>query len=236
MRKETFGIGTYVHVMSRGARNGPIVRDEDDRWRFIKLLRYLNDDNTPRNWERDVSSEHVRSGFVRPDSWRAAKPYVSLLAYCLMDNHFHLLVREREEGGISTFMQRLCLSMASYFNAKYEEKGALFQGSYNARVVTEDSHLQYLATYIQVKNSFERHPRGLKHAIGHFDEAFLWAEQDPFNSLADYSGKRRSLLIDHEAVNDVFPNRRTLHKIAKEIMHDAYLIDNELESLLIDEE
>ncbi len=81
--------------MKRGTRGIPIVRDEDDQWRFLKLLRYLNDANTPRNWERDIGPDNVRAGFSRPEHWGKEKPYVSVLAFCLMDNHFHLLVQER---------------------------------------------------------------------------------------------------------------------------------------------
>ncbi|MFZ2555394.1 MAG: transposase, partial [Minisyncoccia bacterium] len=148
MRKEEFGVGTFAHIVKRGARQGLIVRDEADRWRFIKLLRYTNDANSPRHWERDIGPEHIRNNFARPDSWKPCRPYVSIAAYCLMDNHFHLLVQEKEENGISTFMQRLGRSMAAHHNAKYQESGALFQGPYIARVVTDDDHLQYLATYI----------------------------------------------------------------------------------------
>ena len=55
MRKEQFGIGTFVHVVNRGAHKINIVRTDADRWRFLKLLRYLNDVSVPRNWERDIS-------------------------------------------------------------------------------------------------------------------------------------------------------------------------------------
>src|ERR1700690_699572 len=121
MRKEPFSVGSYVHVLNRGTRRMDIVRDDADRWRFLKLIRYLNDANVPRNWEREIGPDHVRRGFARPDTWGTAQPYVSVLAYCLMDNHFHLLMRERIDGGISKFMQRLCTSMSLYFNAKYGE-------------------------------------------------------------------------------------------------------------------
>jgi len=105
MRREPFSVGSFVHVMKRGARGGPIVRDENDRWRFLKLLHYLNDAKVPRNWERDISGEHIQSGFSRPDHWPEPEPYVSVLAFCLLDNHFHILAQEKQEDGMSRFMQ-----------------------------------------------------------------------------------------------------------------------------------
>lgn len=235
MRKETFGVGTYVHLINRGARQGTIVRDESDRWRFLKLLRYLNDDNTPRNWERDIGPDHIRNNFERPTDWSQAKPYVSIVAYCLMDNHFHLLVREQEEGGISTFMHRLSTSMASHFNAKYNERGGLFQGPYIARVVTDDTHLQYLATYIQVKNTLERYPEGgMETALKEFERAFLWAQNDIFCSLADYVGNRRSALVNHALIADIFPDRKQIRRIAQDILTDRYEVDDELAAIIID--
>lgn len=234
MRKEVFGSGTFAHIMSRGARKGVIVRDDADRWRFLKLLRYLNDDNVPRNWEREIGPDHVRNGFTRPDSWRSQKPYVSIVAFCLMDNHFHLLLQEREENGISTFMHRLCRSMAAHFNAKYDEYGALFQGSYFARVVSDDEHLQYLATYIQVKNTLERYPGGIANALQEFDRAFAWAQRDPFSSLASYIGLRSSALIDSNVIDDFFPDRSDIRHISKEILYDRYPVDEILERLIID--
>jgi hypothetical protein len=84
----------------------------------------------------------------------------------------HLLIEEIRDGGISKFMQRLCGSMSAHFNAKYHERGTIFQGSYRSRTISEDSHLRYLVFYIQVKNVFELYTGGLAQALKHFDEAW----------------------------------------------------------------
>lgn len=221
MRKEVFDENTVVHIIQRGVRGTSIVRDQSDRWRFLRLLRYLNDENVPRNWDRDITHEHVRDGFLRPRSWGEQKPYVSILAFCLMDNHFHLLVRPKKENGIPEFMQRFSTSMATYFNTKYQEKGSLFQGPYRARVVNSDTHLQYLAAYIQVKNAFERYPKGIRAAIVGFDDAYEWAQQDPFTSLADYLGVRRSPVIDYDAVEELFESDN-FYSFAKDVLEGKY--------------
>lgn len=224
MRREIFGQDVIVHVVQRGARQANIVRDDSDRWRFLRLMRYLNDESVPRNWERDVTNEHICAGFKRPESWVKQQPYVSILAYCLMDNHFHILMRESLQDGIPRFMQRLCTSMATHFNIKYSESGSLFQGPYKARVVSDDIHLQYLAAYIQVKNPFEKFPRGMREAARNFDEAFDWTRNDPFNSLADFIGKRKSPLIDMATVQEVFEPDH-IRSFAQDLIEGKYASD-----------
>lgn len=234
MRKEPFTVGSYVHIVKRGARSMDIIRDENDKWRFLRLLRYLNDDNVPRNWEREVTNEHIQRGFERPATWSERKPYISVIAFCLMDNHFHLLVQERVRGGVSKFMQRLCTSMSLYFNTKYKERGTLFQGAYKARTIEDDRHMQYLAAYIQVKNPFERYPGGIWHASRKFDDAYAWATRDPFSSLADYIGVRHSPLIDIEAVKDIFMDPHVFEDFARDVIEGRVERGRDIEELLLD--
>ena len=218
MRKEPYAVGSFVHVIKRGAKGTPIVHDENDRWRFLKLLRYLNDSRVPRNWERDITKEHISNGFARPEHWSVQRPYVSILAYCLMDNHFHLLMQEREENGISKFMQRLCTSMSSYFNVKYKESGTLFQSAYRARTVDNNDYLQYLAAYILVKNTFERYPAGRQQAMKRFEAAIEFAESYQFSSLPVFSKNLSSSLLDMDAVDQLFVRGSPFLKSAKEAM------------------
>jgi len=236
MRREEFGVGVYAHILKRGAHRMPIVRDDADRWRFLKLLRYVNDDNTPRRWEREITPALVSQNFARPKNWRSPKPYVSILSYCLMDNHFHLLVRERIESGIAMFMQRLCRSMAAHYNAKYESSGALFQGPYVARIVAEDEYLQYLASYINVKNPFERYPEGYEKAILDFDAAYEWAISYPFSSTADFAGERSSSILDTTEVRELFQRPDKFRRYSKDVIDGRLALahENEIKTLEID--
>ncbi len=222
MRKEPFSVGSFVHIIKRGTKGTPIVRDNSDRWRFLKLLRYLNDAKAPRNWEREITNEHITKGFIRPEHWSSQRPYVSILAYCLMDNHFHLLVQEREEGGVSKFMQRLCTSMAAYHNAKYRDSGTLFQSAYRSRTVDNDEYLQYLAAYILVKNTFELFPTGSKEAMRNFSDAFDFAESYQFSSLPVFSRRAESTLLDMDTIDQLFTRGSSFLKSAREVMHGRY--------------
>ncbi|OGL74056.1 hypothetical protein A3D72_03215 [Candidatus Uhrbacteria bacterium RIFCSPHIGHO2_02_FULL_57_19] len=68
MRKEPFGVGSFVHVIKRGARGLPIVRDKKDRERFLYILAHTNDTYEPENWFRDIIIAG-RPSFERPASW-----------------------------------------------------------------------------------------------------------------------------------------------------------------------
>jgi len=235
MRKEQFGPGTFVHIVNRGAHKIDIVRTDEDRWRFLKLLRYLNDVNAPRNWERDISPAHIRNNFARPEHWDEAQPYVSILSHCLRNNHFHLLLLEQLEGGISKFMQRISRSMAANFNAKYEGSGALFQGPYRARVIDNDQHLQHLAVYINIKNSFEAYPGGFEAALNNFTDAYAWAIRYPFSSMADFAGKRKSSLIDHATCESLFASPSDFRVVAEEFVMARFEMEDALHGLTLDE-
>ncbi len=231
MRKEPFSVGSFVHIVKRGARGGPIVRDDNDRWRFLKLMHYLNDANVPRNWERDISREHILQGFARPPEWPKANPYVSILAFCLLDNHFHILVQEMQDEGISRYMQRLCTSMSLHSNSKYGERGTLFQSAYLARTVENDVYLQYLSAYIQVKNTFELAPNMHEK---NFDALFSWAQNYPFASLIDYAGKRTAQIIRHSVAQEIFPSFSEFESFARDMVAGRYERSERLSLLEID--
>ena len=193
MRVEPFGVGSVLHVTNRGVRGAGIVRDEDDRARFERSLYYLNDTHTDPYWHRAVAD---MSPFSRPEDWPERDPLVRILAWTLLSNHFHLLLQETREGGVAKFMQRLGGSLSSCFNAKYRERGSLFQGSYHARLVSKDEHRQYLVFYILIKNVLEMYPGGLPAAYANFDRAWEWAMRYRYSSLPTFVSRNQSPIID----------------------------------------
>lgn len=204
MRIEPRGVGSIVHVIQRGARGLDIVRDKHDRIRFGELLFYLNDSFSDPNW---LKATKECATFERPDYWPERDPLVRILAWTLMPNHFHLLLEEIQDGGIAKFMQRVCGSMSMSFNAKYSERGSLFQGSYKSKTVDSDRYIRYLIYYIQVKNVLELYPGGLSQAILHFDDAWLWALQYPFSSFSSYATEHVSPIIDKDFLNGILDSQ-----------------------------
>lgn len=122
-----------------------------------------------------------------------AKPLVSIGAYCLMPNHFHLLLREIKAGGIARFMQRLGTAYTMYFNVRNERTGNLFTKPFRSRHVGEDRYFQRVVNYIHC-NPAELFEHGWKKGnVKNMDKLERMLRQYRYSSLADYAGDKRSL-------------------------------------------
>ena len=177
LRKEQFAVGEFYHVYSRGVDKRVIFDDTYDKVRFQALL-YLC------NGEKSVVMRNIKDG-----GWFSVhhkqKPIVSIGAYCLMPNHFHLLVREIVEGGLSKFIQKLNTSYSMYFNAKNERKGALFESAFQSKHITDDVYFNHLFSYIHLNPLSIQFPEWKK-GIVHKELATTFLESYPYSSLMDY--------------------------------------------------
>lgn len=178
-----------------------IANDELDRRRFVRLLYYLNDEYRSDFWEEDV---RLMQAFERPAHWPKRDPLVSVVAWTLMPNHFHLVLEEIQEGGVSRFMQSLCGSMTRHFNEKYDEQGSIFQGAYQSRTIEGEAYSRWIIPYVLAKNVFEMYPGGYQKAIAEFDRAWRWAtEEYEFSSLMDHSSNRDLPIVSKQSVNNL---------------------------------
>ncbi len=234
MRKEPFSIDDYVHVYNRGNRKQPIVHNVRDRDHFLQMLYYFNAEQIPIATFRELNKQRLNlCNFEWPKEWQPRKPIVSIAAFTLLENHFHLLLKEIVEGGIAKFMQKLGTGMTMYYNTKYKESGSLFQGSYKARCVDEDLYLKYLSVYIQVKNVFELYPGGLKKATKEFSKAYDWAVSYPYCSLSDFVRKTNRGIIDKEIFTEIFSNPKEYKEFAHECMLNMNF-DEQLENFILE--
>lgn len=108
--------------------------DDEDFAVFLSLIkRYLS-----------ATSEKNSRGNI----YKNLSDSVELIAFCLMPNHFHLLLYQIEIDAITELMRAVCSSYSMYFNQKYDRKGTLFQGKFRAVYITSDDYLQYISRYI----------------------------------------------------------------------------------------
>lgn len=133
----------YYHIYNRGVDKRTIYEDINDYQRFLHLL-YLANSTNPISYKDIKKSpksvfEHVRTNTL-----------VHIGAYCLMPNHFHILLKPNIDGGASTFMNKLSTAYTMYFNKKNERSGSLFQGTYKAKHASSDEYLKYLFSYIHL--------------------------------------------------------------------------------------
>jgi REP element-mobilizing transposase RayT len=227
MRVEPIAVGSYMHALKRGGRGASIVDEEADKRRFLRSLYYLNDEFLDENWDRTFLSNYSsqtavirKEGelFYRPIEWPARKPLTKILCYILMPNHIHLLLKETQIGGISTFMKRLGQSMTNHFNKKYENKGSIFQGSYKRKVIDTDLYLRYLAVYIMVKNAFELYPKNQRSLSEKFEDKWKFAVEYPFSSLKYYVTDRNCPILDKGPISDSFDSVDELKFFSREVI------------------
>jgi len=204
MRKEPYGVGSFVHVIHRGTRGVSIVRDNDDKNRFLLMLVHFNDEYQPSNWFRDINNQNL-SQFERPNWWPKQKKIVHIIAFCLLNNHFHLLLEEIQDGGISKFMQRLGTGMSYRYNLKYDEKGSLFQGSFRSRTVNTDNYLRQVIAYIQLKNTLDVLKEKIK-SKKDFEKSYALACKYPYSSLGDHIGIFKRPIVEKTVVTEIFPS------------------------------
>lgn len=123
-RRIRFATGEYYHLYNRGTEKRNIFSSKDDYERFLALLYLCNDAGVAdlKSQGRTLN-EIVSYGTVRQE------PRVDLCLYCLMPNHFHVLVRAKDDKGVSQFMQKLLTGYTMYFNKRRERTGALFKGN-----------------------------------------------------------------------------------------------------------
>lgn len=137
-------VNEFYHLYNRGSDKRVVFLDTKDHERFIALL-YLANSTTPVH-----ISNYQGLTLIELLSVERGETLVDIGAYCLMPNHFHLLVREKTEKGISTFMQKVMTGYTMYFNKKYERTGALFGGTFKAQHADDDVYLKYLFAYIHL--------------------------------------------------------------------------------------
>ncbi|MEI6660029.1 MAG: transposase [bacterium] len=148
LRKDPFITGEYYHIYNRGVDKRVIFKSAQDFKRFMISLYLSNSEKSFRIKDiiKNQNKSHQDLFFVDTD-----KKIVSVGAWCLMSNHFHILVRQEIDGGISRFMKKLGTSYSMYFNMKYERTGALFGGLFKSKLVgNDDNYLRQLLAYIHL--------------------------------------------------------------------------------------
>lgn len=137
---ELFSNGAVYHVYNRGVDRRATFADDWDRLRFIKGMIAFND--IGRRANKSLSAVDVPA--------ISENPYVEIVAYCLMPNHFHLMLVQKATGGISEFMRRIGTGYTQYFNKRNNRSGSLFETTFKVKRVTNSVQMRHLSRYIHL--------------------------------------------------------------------------------------
>ncbi len=136
-RKHSFAEGEYYHCYNRGTEKREVFCDEQDYAYFLKALYAYN---TSKVFGKMKLTIHKKQ----------ENPPVHILAYCLLPNHYHLVLRNNTDQGISKYLQRVGGGYTMYFNKKYNRSGALFQGTFKSKYVASDQDMRHLLAYVSL--------------------------------------------------------------------------------------
>lgn len=141
-----------------------------------------------------------------PFDFNRGERLVDIGAYCFMPNHFHLLLKEFRENGLSQFMHRLSTGYTMYFNKRHERSGSLFENRFRARHVNDDDYLYYLFAYIHLNPVKTIQPNWRKIGLKN-----KWLVRDflnnyPYSSYQDYIGleRRQQIILNRETFPEYF--------------------------------
>jgi len=205
IRKVSFVMGEFYHVYNRGNSKQIIFRDKQDYNRFLALLYAVN------------TKQNLIFRLVLNDMYKFDREerLVSIGGYCLMPNHFHLLLTEVDGGSISKFMQKLTTAYSMYFNEKYDRTGSLFEGKFKSEHSGEDRYLKYLFSYIHL-NPVKLVDKNWKtKKIQNKQKILKFLKNYYYSSYKDYLGEKRieSAILNREDFPDYFPDKRNLKEI-----------------------
>ncbi len=130
------------HIYNRGSEKRRIYEERGDYKRFLKTIRYYQLEGP-----KPKLSHFSKLNSLKPDP---SKKIVEIICYCLMPNHFHLMLKQIKEGGISEFMRKMGNSYTRYYNVKHNRIGPLLQGEFKAVLVESEEQLVHLSRYIHL--------------------------------------------------------------------------------------
>lgn len=221
LRADPFVTGEYYHIYNRGVDKRVIFKLERDFQRFIMLL-YLANSKESFRLDDLLNENKFNKTFNEVLILEKGEPLVSIGAWCLMTNHFHLLVKQEVDGGITKFMRKLGVGYSMFFNIKYQRRGALFGGIFKSKHISEDSYFQHLFGYLHLnpldikfsgweKLVDKKHPKEWKDFLGNYK----------YSSYLDYVGIKRAegKILNQNAFPEYFNEENSFESLI-----DSYLL------------
>ena len=215
-RKTSLAVGEHYHIYSRGVEKRKIFMNTKDYNRFVALLYIMNQDApfTMGNFLRD-KNKSLEDIFTE----KREKTLVSVLGYCLMPNHFHLILYENSEGGISKFMGKLLTAYSMYFNTKYERSGPLFTHPFKSEHISNESQYVYIFSYVHLNPISIIDKKWKENGIKNKKEAEEFLKKYQFSSYLDFLNKNRleSAIVDFSMIPRYIKETKLDFKTQKQV-------------------
>lgn len=172
----------FYHIYNRGVEKRTIFENRRDYHRFLKTLKFYQYAGPKPRFSKFFNNQSLKT--------KLDKKIVEIICYCLMPNHFHLLIKQLQDGGITEFFSKISNSYTKYYNTKHTRVGPLLQGEFKAVLIESEEQLIHVSRYIHL-NPFV---------------AFLVKDLNSYewSSYSDYIGKIPNGICSKELVLDLF--------------------------------
>ena len=177
MRKDPLVTGLYYYVYNRGVDKRDIFANTHDLKRFILSAKEFNSVD---------SIGSIKDHLLSSDVQRPNRPLVSIVCYCFNPNHFHFILKQEVDNGISEFFKRLLGGYTKYFNIIHDRSGALFQGRFKSNLVKKDEYFMKILPYVHVNYNMHEIPKEKKHLVFSSEKEY---ESGKFNLISKKEAK-----------------------------------------------
>lgn len=203
----------FYHIYNRGVEKRDIFQDEQDYRVFLSYLKEYLGSRDEDDLRKTLESApwRKRDKILKRLRRNNFSNKINLLAYCLVPNHFHLLIKQKDERGIERFMRSLGTRYVGYFNKRYKRVGGLFQDAYKAVIVETDEQLLHLSRYIH------------RNAPSYQGVSLLDLLEYPYSSMGAYLGKWQAEWLKPKEILDFFS------KTNKKLSYKAFVLEEDLE-------
>ena len=192
MREDPLITGLYYHIYNRGVDKRDIFMNKADLDRFALSVKEFNIVKPIGSIKERMIELKESSGVQHP------KPLVSIVCYCFNPNHFHFILKQEVDGGISEFFKQLLGGYTNYFNLIHKRNGALFQGRFKSKLINDDAYFLKIRPYTHLNYLVHDIPKEKAHLV-------LSSEKEyDTNNFTFISGKEAKDVLDFYGGNENF--------------------------------
>ncbi|MBI5798617.1 MAG: transposase [Candidatus Yonathbacteria bacterium] len=211
MRNIVFSNGEFYHVYNRGTDKRAVFSDESDLNRFMQSMEEFNTvEPIGSIFENSFSKKH-QLGNPTSKLWQGGvneEKLVNFVAFCLNPNHYHFILEQLVDGGVSMFMKRLGGGYTKYFNEKHKRSGVLFQGKYKAVHVDSNEYLLHSSVYVNLNDRV--------HQLGNPTSKLVKSR----SSWEEYIGESKNNFCSKDIILEQYKNIGEYKKFALSSLED----------------
>ncbi|MFA5791911.1 MAG: transposase [Candidatus Paceibacterota bacterium] len=191
MRKDPLITGFYYHIYNRGVDKRDIFMNKADLNRFALSVKEFNVTKPIGSIKERLIELKEPSGVGHPTA------LVSIVCYCFNPNHFHFILKQEVDGGISEFFKRLLGGYTNYFNLIYKRNGALFQGRFKSNLIEDNAYFLKIRPYVHLNYLVHNIPKEKIHLVLSSEKEydannFVLVSEEEAKGMLDFYGSNKN--------------------------------------------